>query len=936
MPTFEITAPDGSQHEVTGPEGATQEQALEKFKAQWTPTQAKAPAATTVTTPTEAAPKPKPTLAATAAAGALGGATGALVMPWALIGGGALLTATGPGAIIGEPMAAAGLEMLAAQTATVGAALATAVGGAALGAVSAPAGQLAESAAAKRGASPSMAGAAGAVTELATGLAAGGAWGVAKSAALDAVPAVFRPVMKAYHALTEAGAEAGTSLSAAVEKARAALQSPALKDQPQHILHTTLQTAAEAHSKAADSAALAMEQKAKDTARGLLAQGQQKATAITAAGMAEEARIKAAGGQAAVTAKASRLVEGSKVQAQHEANAAKALAEAKASAQSVLEKAHADAAKVRSDAQQRQAALDKASQGKAKTAAAVQKLAQPELLKVGTPETPSKIGEPLERAMQEQKTAASDAREKAFTELKVKRDAAVAAKENAGQFVSDLPETKALVNEVAAVTLETVAGQKAATRMINGKPVLVAESTEPGILNAYREAFRSLRDRTVEGPDGSPVTAKLTFNALNEFRRKLGDAMMKDATGAASIYKGIAQKMYKRVSEIQEKYVGENGLQKQLQESYSTKSGAVEAFEAKRARWAMSDDTSVAGIPKAFFRDREGVRMLKDLTKQDELVNRAASDYLAGKMQGQNAAQVRKLLDNVETRDWLEELPSVQSKAEAYQKSLQAAEDLMARRTAVAGKLTAKAEQLQKAGATELGTAEKLARRGLGEGKAQAAAVEKAGTREAKVLAGEGQKAKSLAEREAAQQAKLAESQAAAQARAVQQQTKADAAQAVADAGKAAGQTTKEAAVAAKALRADAQAKVDTLQKSGSPVEAVEKLINNEPDLAKLVEIGKTLRGTKGGTEQWSDAMKRVVVKKSPTGLANWWETRGRDVATAGGATAQQLQELETGVKAIVDAATPQLKEQLKKRFANSLLKSMGAVMGAGLVSKLP
>src|SRR6202035_2014026 len=37
MPTFNITAPDGTKYTVEGPEGATEQQALEKVKAQHQP-----------------------------------------------------------------------------------------------------------------------------------------------------------------------------------------------------------------------------------------------------------------------------------------------------------------------------------------------------------------------------------------------------------------------------------------------------------------------------------------------------------------------------------------------------------------------------------------------------------------------------------------------------------------------------------------------------------------------------------------------------------------------------------------------------------------------------------------------------------------------------------------------------------------------------------
>ena len=940
MPTFEITAPDGSQHEVTGPDGATQEQALERFKSQWQGGQQK---------PTAPVPSPKPQepqqdKLVTAAKGAVGGAAGALAMPWALIGGGALVTATAPftgvGAVAGPAMMTVGSEMLAAQTVSVGAALATVAGGAALGAVSAPAGQAAQEAAQALGMKPATAGAVGAVVELATGAVAGGVAGMAKGLALEAVPSMFRPVLKAYHALTEIGGEAVQSVSGAVAKARTMLADPALKDQPQHILHTTLQTAAEAHSKAADAAATKLEQTAQAQAQQLLQQGQQRALQVTSAGMAEEARARAAGGQTAAELRAAGKAKGDAAKSLHEQQAAKIESEHKAQAQAVLDKAHTEAAALRAEAAKRQEVLNKASEGKAKTAAAVQKLAAPKLLAVGEPKTPSAIGEPLQKTISEQKTAADAVRKQTDEKLRQVRDEVVAQKEQAGEFVDQTPEYKGLRAKIAAKIQNTVAGRRASTiTTAGGQEVGLTRTGDPGVESGWQRVWNAINSKTVtwtdaEGKEQSQ-TFRTTHEALDNVRRKLGDAAYgKEAEGYGALGQKQAKELYEDIAAVQEAYAGE--AQKNLQANYVKQLEEGEKFKTRTGRLALDEDKTPAAIPKSFFKDRDGVRDLKELTGNEEQVNRAGADFLSGKLQGKSAAQVKAYLDDVNNQDWLQELPGVHAKAVAYQKELQSAEELLARRTQVSEKLTKRAEGLTKSGGQAVSAADKAARKVVGVATGEAKQLEKAGTGAAKKVLGEGGKAASLEQRMAENAAKAAEAQAKRQAAEVGAKTKVEARAAAAEPKPAAGKLQAEAGARAKALRQEAQARVRDMKEKGTPVESVEHMINHEQDLQKIIEVGKVLHGVAGGKQQWVDAVGRVVSKKSPAALDNWWETRGRDVAKAGGATGQQIAELDAGVQAVLRAATPKLAEQMKKKLGLTMARALGAVMGAGVSAKLP
>lgn len=884
--------------------------------------------------------KPKPSTLSTMTNGALGGATGALVMPWALIAGGAVLEATGIGVPFGAAMQAVGGEMLAAQTASVGAAAMAAAGGAALGAVSAPAGQAVESAATKMGASPAVAGGAGATAELATGVAAGGLWGLAKGMALDALPGFAKGVMKLYHMADRGAGQITDTVSQAVSKARATLQDPNLKEQPQHVLHAALQSAAETHAAAAEKVATGVENAAREKAQQILAQGQAQATAMQAQGLENEARIKAQGAAKAGQLRADGQQSAVATRAENAAEILRIQAKAKTAAQDLLDKAHADAAALRADAAKRQEVLTKASDGKNKWAAGILKMMQPKLAEVGNPRNPSAIGKELENQIKGQKAATDAALAESDKKLRTQRDAAVEAKEKQGVMIADTPAIKALEEEMHSVLLTSAKGREASrVTTEGGEKVGKAKVTESGVRRAFENMQEAIKNRpvAVEWDDtGTPTkfeTFKTSFEAIDHLRRKLQKAAFgKDAEGYEALGQSLAKKWYEKLSTAQEAYLGEpgeNNIQRQLQNNYKTGLEEGEKFKTRMGRIALEQDKT-SKMAETFFKDQNGVRDLKALVGSDELVSRAGADYLAGKLSGDSAVKVKAYLNDVKTKDWLDELPAVKDKAMAYLKELEAGEALLARRSEVAKKLETRAGEQKRAAGEVGGQAEKAGAKIIGEAKG-------AGSK----LAQEAQAAIKPVQKNADQAAAQKLREAKAEAQQVSAKARADAAMAKSSADaeatkvksasvKSAGELQKQKFAEAKVIRQQAQTKVDAIVKGGTRTEDIEKLINNSP-VAEVAAAGKMLAGMAAGQRAWVESVTRVVVKKSPAQLENWWEVRGRDIAKLGGASETDIGRLDAGVAAIVKAATPKIAEQLKKHLGKEITRAMGAAMGAGL-----
>ena len=884
--------------------------------------------------------KPKPSMGSTAFNGALGGATGALVMPWALIGGGAALEATGFGAPVGMAMQAVGGEMLAAQTASVGAAAMSAAGGAVLGAISAPAGQAAEGAATKAGASSAVAGGVGAATELATGVAAGGAWGLTKGMAVDALPGVAKGFMKLYHSWRKGAEDIGETVSAAVSRARASLQDPNLKEQPQHVLHAALQSAAETHSVAAEKVATGIENEARMKAQQILAQGQAQATTVQTQGLENEARIKAQGAAKAGQVRTDGQQAAVATRSENAAEILRIQNKAKAEAQALLDKAHADAAALRLDAAKRQETLTKASDGKSKWAAGILKMMQPKLAAVGEARNPSKIGKDLEDRIAVQKEATDKALEDSDAVLRPERDKAIASEERKGNFLIDSPEMKALSDEMHEVLLTSAKGREASrVTTESGEKVGKARVTETGVKRAFENMQEALKNRrvAVEWDDnGTPTkyeTFKTSFEAIDQLRRKLQKAAFgKEAEGYEALGQKLAKTWYNKLAHAQEAYLGEpgpNNIQNKLQTNYKARLEEGEKFKTRMGRVALEQDKT-SKMAESFFKDQNGVRDLKELVGSDELVHRAGADYLAGKLQGQDAAYVRKYLSDVKNKDWLDEMPEVKAKAENYLKELESGEALLARRADVAKKLQTRAGEQQKAAGEVGAQAEKAGAKLVGEAKSAGSKLEQEAKAAIKPVQKNADQAAAQKLRDAKTEAQQVSVKARADAAMAKAKADAEAARIKSESAKAAGDLQKQKFAEAKAIRQQAQAKVDAIVKGGTRTEDIEKLINHSP-VDQVAAAGKMLAGMPDGQRAWVESVTRVVVKKSPAQLENWWEVRGRDIAKLGGASAADVAKLDAGVAAIAKAANPKIAEQLKKRLGTEIVRAMGAAMGAGI-----
>jgi hypothetical protein len=628
MPDFTFTSPDGKNYTVTGPEGATKEQAFQILQQQISSGTAKQDAAPAAPASAGqraketlqqrpdwlkpgAADKPSPTptvahaLGEIATSAGLGGALGAL-SPEILTGLGAAAS------LIPEVGPEIGTALVAAGNAARGARLAAAATGALSGAVSETAGQGAEA----LGASKSVA-------------------NTARLAAGFATPEVGLLASKAkglYNAVTKAiGLE---RTPAAVQKAAATLRGLSDAGVPQNALHQTLQQGADAEIQAAQQA-------------------------------------------------------GDKVMQDARQRAAQVGADDSKAAQKILSDGQKQTQKLLDDARQRAQDLNKLSKGRMATAGKVLAQAEPALRVVGQPQELSDIGKELQGTVYKNYKAGLDARQSSYQTLKAQRDAVVQAKEAAGETLDKTPAMQELKSYIDSKTLKSVAGREAAKGMAPVTDQATLRTYE-NIREAINN--RRVQVGIDEAGNPKYQTFKTSFEALDQVRRKLGDVVAnRDVEGYSAIGKSLATQLYDRIGKVQRDFVGEqNGvnLQKQLQEQYSGASKDLQKFNVGAGGKATALDrvdperfaADPQGLPRQFFSSQQSMRDLKELTQDPAMVERTARSYVAQQLRGQSAEQVKNYMQK--NADWIREVPGLRGSITDYALRLQKIE----RTAAAAGK----------------------------------------------------------------------------------------------------------------------------------------------------------------------------------------------------------------------------------------------------------
>jgi hypothetical protein len=329
---------------------------------------------------------------------------------------------------------------------------------------------------------------------------------------------------------------------------------------------------------------------------------------------------------------------------------------------------------------------------------------------VGVEREASDVGNTLRNKITELFGGLAEKRSADYKAQKAIRDAAVAEKELAGEFVRNMPEYKDLLSNLRGKLL---IGAEAQTQK-------TAPVTEKGVLQAYQNIYDAVSARRVQvgvNEEGNPIfkTFPTSFDALDDVRRRLGDvAFGKEVEGYSAIGSDIAKTYYGKISELQSKFAGES--HDALQGGYEMASRLLDKYRSRVGKKTTAIDrfdptrfaTDPASLPNTYFSSQQSVRDLLELTGNDRnFVLKEASDFTARQLRDKNATGVKSWMNS--NSDWLTALPEVRTKVSSYLQTLERAERVAGKTTKAGQILEAKETTILRAGERAAAAGEKAA-----------------------------------------------------------------------------------------------------------------------------------------------------------------------------------------------------------------------------------
>ena len=231
------------------------------------------------------------------------------------------------------------------------------------------------------------------------------------------------------------------------------------------------------------------------------------------------------------------------------------------------------------------------------------------------------------------------------------------------QVKSDLDEIEAIV---ASKTGQSAGAVPAATDFESLIKTKVGAGTIPGQVDPQREPMlkRLLADVTGkqekvnEAGQTFVVQTPVSFNSLEEIRRRLRDRSYGGDEGFAAISSLEAGQLANAVENMQRQFVGDDVFGRYLS-NYAQASKPINQFNTLQGKVLTAQTpfgerfiTDPAQIPSRLFSSQESVKTFTDLVGGDQaLVNNLAAKYLNDQMRGGTAQDVARAIDS--NRDWL-------------------------------------------------------------------------------------------------------------------------------------------------------------------------------------------------------------------------------------------------------------------------------------------
>jgi len=498
-----------------------------------------------------------------------------------------------------------------------------------------------------------------------------------------------------------------------------------------------------------------------------------------------------------------------------------------ADAQSVLQKGQQEAARIEKQFRDQIAEMrSKAGRLTTRAAEGTQE-AQKSLAAIGTPQTPTETGRSIRDAatpiFENLKKVRSDNAEK----FKGEAFGEALNKEKAGQRVSD---TQAFKDALTAIA-NAIKNPETKLRNVSINEV------ESQLLKVKRAL-----DPTKE-VEGAVVGEPVSFQGLENLRRFLRDrAYGLPAEGFDAIGQKQAGELADAVEAIQKQF---SPKIKKFLEQYKADSEPLNRFKTKLGEALVGKEefdmtrfaTDPAELANKVFKSETSVKDLMQLLGKDaRSAEQFARGVVANKLQDASSKDIQKFVTS--NADWLNQFPQLRQQLELAATTMGRAEGFGGARTTLADTL--------RTGATKL----------------------------ADVIPSKTGAVLSKAEQEAQ---KAAEQRIKSAAKGLKGEKKL-AAGVVKEAETKAADVTKAAGAEAGKIRADAQARADTILKGTTDADIARQIIVGTDDAA-WKEMSQIILSTPGGKEKLSDAVHQILAKKAQSslkGAMNEWEYIGQ------------------------------------------------------------
>jgi len=234
---------------------------------------------------------------------------------------------------------------------------------------------------------------------------------------------------------------------------------------------------------------------------------------------------------------------------------------------------------------------------------------------------------------------------------------------------------------------ETIENTKAYQNVLNkidsllkDKDTGLAVASLDAIKNPLNQIRRAIDPRYVDEATGVVMGRPISFQGMEDLRRFLRD---RSYGLPAEGFDAINQQKAGKLADAVEKAMSEfsNGKIDKFINQYRKDSDPLRAFESKLGKALIGEQkgttiatTAAQDIPKAVFKNKENFDNFVDAIGGDrKLAQAEAQKYFAGQLQGKDAAQARKFIDDRNTRAMLKETGSYDM-ANNYVRQLEQAE----------------------------------------------------------------------------------------------------------------------------------------------------------------------------------------------------------------------------------------------------------------------